>query len=396
MPRTADVVVIGDGVVGASIAYHLAAAGSRVALLARDGAFAHSATRHSAGQVRMHHSDPHDARLAALSLETFEQWPQLIGGDCGFRRTGFAFLVGDEHADRLARSVKELTELGVSTYGLTPGEFAEAQPALDLTGVAAVAYEPRSGYADPARTAAVLAGRARALGADVVSARAGARLCRSGDLITGAVAGDETVSAGQVVVAAGAGSSGVCADAGAGLGGDGGAGLPLHARQFGWAVADSAALPGAERLCMIIDDTAGTYFRPDGPGRVLFRIPLEPTAAPEGSTRIPADAEEIGVGRALAARRLHGITAAPLIDAARADEAYTDDGRALVGPVGRHPGLYLATGFNGGGFKTAPAVGRAVADELTTGAQRPELGAYRPDRFAAGPPSPTIQRYRHM
>ncbi|MCB5912215.1 NAD(P)/FAD-dependent oxidoreductase [Streptomyces pinistramenti] len=395
MPRTADVVVVGDGVVGASIAYHLAAAGSRVALLARDGAFAHSATRHSAGQVRMHHSDPHDARLAALSLATFEQWPQLIGGDCGFRRTGFAFLVGEEHAGALTQSVKELTELGVITSELSPGAFADEQPALDLTGVAAVAYEPRSGYADPGRTAAALADRARALGAVVVSGRAGARLCRSGDLITGAVAGDETFSAGQVVVAAGAGSAGVCADAGAGIGDDG-PGLPLRGRQFGWAVADSSAMPGADRLCMIIDDTAGTYFRPHGPGRVLFRIPLEPTAVPEGSTRVPVDAEEIGVGRALAARRLRGITAAPLVDAARADEAYTDDGRALIGPVGCHPGLYLATGFNGGGFKTAPAVGRAVAAELTTGAQRPELGAYRPDRFAAGRPSPTIQRYRHM
>ncbi|HCA84236.1 MAG TPA: hypothetical protein DEQ61_01215, partial [Streptomyces sp.] len=165
MAGTADVAVIGDGVAGASVAYHLAAAGADVALLSRGGGFECSATRHSAGQVRMHHSDPHDARLAALSMETFEHWAEIVGGDCGFRRTGFAFLVGEEEAATLSRTVAELAALGVETARLTPGELAARQPALALDGVRAVAYEPRSGYADPVRTAAALTDRACALGA---------------------------------------------------------------------------------------------------------------------------------------------------------------------------------------------------------------------------------------
>ncbi|MGP4002923.1 NAD(P)/FAD-dependent oxidoreductase [Streptomyces sp. 8N706] len=399
MARTADVAVIGDGVVGASIAYHLAAAGVSVALLSRAGAFERSATGNSAGQVRMHHSDPHDARLAALSMETFEHWPDLIGGDCGFRRTGFAFLVDEEHAGLLPGAVAELTGLGVETTVLTPDEFAPLHKALDLDGVGAVAYEPRSGYADPALTTASLVERARARGAVVVTGRADAELCGTDDRITGAVMDGETVLADHTVVAAGTGSAALCARAGVlpaagdGTGSPGAAGLPLRTQQVGWAVADSSTIPGADGLCMVIDDTAGTYFRPDGPGRLLFRVPLD---GRQGADHAPVRPEEIAAGRRLAAPRLQGIMTAPVTAAALACEAYTPDGRALIGPTARHPGLYLATGFNGGGFKTAPAVGRAVAAELASGAEQPELVPYRPGRFAAGEPRPISRRYRHM
>lgn len=402
MDGTADVAVVGDGVVGASIAYHLAAAGAQVALLTRGGGFERSATRHSAGQVRMHHSDPHDARLAALSMETFEHWPEIVGGDCGFRRTGFAFLVDDAHTGTLARTVAELVGLGVETSVLTPGELAGRYPALRLDGVHGVAYEPRSGYADSDRTVSALIDRARALGTVLHRGISGAELRIRGSRITGVALDGERISAGQVVIAAGAGSAELCAAAGIRLGPtDGGgppqpAGLPVHTRDVGWAVADTTRIPGAASLCMVIDDTVGTYFRPDGQGHVLFRLPLNGQELCADTPNIAPRSSVIDDGRALAAHRLPGITTAPVTRASWASEVYTPDGRALIGPVARHPGLYLATAFNGGGFKTAPAVGRAVAAELVEEAQRPELAVYRPDRFAARQLSPIIPRYRHM
>ncbi|MFD7919446.1 NAD(P)/FAD-dependent oxidoreductase [Streptomyces sp. NPDC059740] len=396
MPRTADVAVIGDGVVGASIAYHLAAAGARVALLGREGGLRDSATHRSAGQVRMHHSDPHDARLAALGLETFRNWPEIVGGDCGFRQTGFAFLVGEEHVGELSRTVAELKGLGVETTVLTPEELADEQPALDLDGVAAVAYEPYSGHADPVRTVRALTERARALGTEVLTGPGGARLLKNGERYTGAAVGGDVVSAGHVVIAAGAGSAPLCTEAGVALGGPGEDGTPpVHSQEVGWALARTSAIPGAASLCMVIDDLAGTYFRPDGPDRVLFRIPLG-SGPPSGNTEISPDSSEVAAGRALAAPRLRGLATAEVTTAARAAEAYTADGRALIGPSTRHPGLYFATGFNGGGFKAAPAVGLAVAAELLSEAVRPELEPYRPDRFTAGQPAPTVRRYRNM
>ncbi|MGP8303036.1 NAD(P)/FAD-dependent oxidoreductase [Streptomyces inhibens] len=399
MPRTADVAVIGDGVIGASIAYHLAAAGAEVALLARSGGFRPSATRQSAGQIRMHHSDPHDARLAALGLETFERWAEIIGGDCGFRRTGFAFLVDEEHSGVLARTVSELKGLGVETTVLAPDELADEQPALNLDGVAAVAYEPRSGYADPVRTAMALTERACDHGAEVLTGSGGAQLHRTGDRFTGVVLDGGVVNAEHIVVAAGVGSAALCAAASVGLGAADDTGAPgalVHSKEVGWAVAKTSTIPGAASLCMVIDDIAGTYFRPDGSGQVLFRVPLNGSEAPADDTRIPLRSAEVAAARALAAPRLRGLATAEVTTAARAAEAYTSDGRALIGPLARHPGLYLATGFNGGGFKAAPAVGRAVAAELLSGVVRPELDPYRPDRFTAGQPEPIIQRYRNM
>lgn len=375
MPRPVDVAVIGDGVVGASITYHLAAAGVDVALLRGGTGGEPTATRHSAGQVRMHHSDPHDAALAALSRPVFTHWAAWIGGDCGFRRTGFAFLVDAAHTAVLAGTVAELVNLGVTTDVRDPADLAGRQPALDLTGVAAVAYEPDSGYADPVRTTTALIERAGALGARVYIGRSGATLTSRLNRITGAQLDGTPITAHHVVLAAGVASAGIAASAGVEL--------PLVARRVGWAVADTSGVAGADRLPMVIDDIAGMYFRPAGPGRTLFRLPLDA-------------ADPVAEARARLAPRLPWLAGVPVPHTAAAAEAYTPDGRALIGRLAAHPGLYLATGGNGGGFKTAPAIGRLVASELASGAEPAELKPYRPDRFVAGPPAAAVQRYRHM
>jgi sarcosine oxidase, subunit beta len=380
MSRTADVAVIGDGVVGASIAYHLAAAGVNVALLRGNGAFERGATANSAGQIRLHHSDPHESGLAALSLETFARWPESVGGDCGFRRTGFAFLVDEAYTGALAETVATLTSLGADAEVRSPAEFATWQPAMSLAGVAAVGYEPDSGYADPVLTTTALIDRAATLGATVLGHRHGAQLVRTSDRISGAIVDGERVWAGQVVLAAGIASLGLSAAIGIAL--------PLSARQFGWALADTSAMPGADRLCMVIDDVAGMYFRPAGPDRLLFRIPLDAGGA-------AGDPDRLAEARARLAPRLPGLRTAPVLGTAEATEACTPDGRALIGPVTEHPGLYVATGFNGGGFKTAPAVGRFVAAALLSGTEPTELKPYRPDRFTDGSAAPATRRYRH-
>lgn len=416
---TADAAVIGDGVVGASVACHLAAAGASVVLLSRGDGYARSATSGSAGQIRMHHGDPDDARLAALSADTFAHWAEAVGGDCGFRRTGFAFLVDEEYAPVAARTVTALRALGVDTDLCAPAELAAHQPDLDLREVAAVAYEPGAGHADPDRTTRALLDRVRALGGRIHTGRSGsgAALRRDGDRVVGATLDGVAVSAGCVVVAAGAGSAAVCAAAGVGLEVDGrGRESGFTSNRYGWAVADTSALPGGGPACMVIDDLAGTYFRPDGPGRVLFRVPLPSTGGGTGGGEGtggqdyrgeseagqldgpggPLTPERLAEGRRLAARRLPGIAAAPVLRTGWAREACTADGRALIGPVPHHPGLYLATAFNGGGFKSAPAVGAAVAAELVSGGERPELAPYRPARFATGHPGTPTRRYRHM
>src|SRR5690242_13153024 len=113
MAETAAVVVIGAGVMGASVAFHLERLGvRRVTVLERRWVAAGN-TRKSGALVRMHYTDPHQARLALASLPYFHHWAELVGGDCGFKKTGYMMVVSPENAQRLRENVAMLQSVGV-------------------------------------------------------------------------------------------------------------------------------------------------------------------------------------------------------------------------------------------------------------------------------------------
>src|SRR5215213_4617215 len=115
MVRTYDAIVIGAGVIGASIAFQLTRAGAgRVAIVERRTVCSGN-TRKSGAIVRMHYTNDAEARLALFSLPYFQRWAEIVGGDCGFRQTGFALLVGPENVERLERNVERLRALGAET-----------------------------------------------------------------------------------------------------------------------------------------------------------------------------------------------------------------------------------------------------------------------------------------
>src|SRR5574342_1280196 len=105
MAETADVVVVGGGVNGASIAYALASRGVERVVLLEKGAMASGASGRSSALVRMHYTNEWDARLAWASFPIFARWPEIMGGEPVFTRTGFVNLVGPEHADCLRKNV---------------------------------------------------------------------------------------------------------------------------------------------------------------------------------------------------------------------------------------------------------------------------------------------------
>src|SRR5262245_57072781 len=164
---TADAVVIGAGIVGASIAFNLARLGvSRVVVFEREGVAA-QASRLSAGLVRTHYGNAPEARLALAGLRWFEHWGDLVGGDPGFHRTGLANLVAREDHAKLRRNVAMLQEVGVETQLVGPEELVELEPGMLVAEDELAAYEPRSGYADPAATTRAMADAARRVGADI-------------------------------------------------------------------------------------------------------------------------------------------------------------------------------------------------------------------------------------
>jgi sarcosine oxidase subunit beta len=383
--RSYDAVVIGAGIVGSSVALGLARTGlSRVLVCEQGQPPGLGATAYSGAILREHHTCGCDTALAVRGVRFFREWGQEVGGDCGYRQTGFAVLVGPEFLDHLTKNVAAVNDAGGTSVILSAGELAALHPGLLVPPDVLVGYEPYGGYVDPSLATTSLLRAASRHGATVFE---GVRV--TGVLIVGehVVGVDTSVGAisSEVVVLCGGAWTKLLLD---GLSID----LPLQPRRIGIARALTGLAPRALPAC--IDDTLGTYFRPVDDGSVFFGVRLDPwsdcPAAPA-----PVDPIEAGV----AARRL--AVRIPALDAASLDgnrvgvDAYTPDNRPAIGWMAR-AGLYVCTGFSGGGIKVAPAVGDLVAQEIVHGCRRDLLEAYRPGRFSTCDLIESEFPYAHM
>ena len=167
MADVADVVVIGGGVNGASIAWQLAKRrAGRVVLLEKNGVGS-GATSWSSAIVRLHYTLEPLAQMARYGRDLFSTWADAVGGDCGFHRTGFLVLLAEEEVEG-GRAVVELQQrIGISARFIDAQEIAEIEPRLQRAGIVAGTYEPESGYADGLSTAAAFADAARREGAEI-------------------------------------------------------------------------------------------------------------------------------------------------------------------------------------------------------------------------------------
>src|SRR5262245_65900925 len=167
MAETADVVVVGGGVNGVSIAYALAARGVPRVVLCEKAALASGASGFSSALVRMHYTNQWDARLAFASFPVFRNWTEIMGGPSVFTHTGFVNVVAPQFADALRRNVEMLRAIGIDTVALSPAELRDLQPFANVDDLGAAAFEPASGYADPAATVEGLRRREQDLGGRV-------------------------------------------------------------------------------------------------------------------------------------------------------------------------------------------------------------------------------------
>jgi len=377
MTETADVIVVGAGVQGASLAFHLANRGARVLVLERESVAA-GATGRSSGFVRMHYDLESDARLAWASFPYFEGWADLVGaGDCGFTRTGFMHVFPDELADAVRANVAMLQGIGVDTRVVEPAEIASLVPGAVTDGLAAGAYEPRSGYADPFGTAAGFLEAARARGARFVHGCRATSVVVDGDAVVGVDTDQGRFSAPTVVDVAGAWA--------ASLAGTVGLEVPVEAWRhdtayFGLPPGRTADFP------IVIDEVNQVYFRPEGHDMMLVGLeagnevggsPDRPLISPR-----PASVEDM-VKRVCA--RIPWMAEGTFRTAHGGQDGITTaDQRPILGRAGPD-GFVLACGFSGTGFKTAPTVGLCLAELILDGrATTVDIAPYGLDRFAQG------------
>jgi sarcosine oxidase, subunit beta len=375
MSQTADVVVIGGGVNGVSIAYALAARGVKTVLVEK-GALASGASGRSSALVRMHYTNEWDARLAWASFPVFRNWMELMGGPTVFTHTGFVNVVAPQFADHLRLNVEMLRGIGVNTTAITGAELRDLQPFANVDDIGAAAYEPDSGYANPAETVEGFRRRATELGARVLQWTAVTRVIRQESRVTGVDTSGGRIDAGSVIVAAGAWSRRLCAEIG----------LELHARPK---AIDTVAVTRPPELAkghmVFIDNVQGNYFRPESGGLTLVGVPCQEWDIDPDTLQTGLPPEAADVGAQLLTHRIPAMERATLSRGYRAFDGYSADRHAILGRVDGIDGLYLATAFSGSGFKIAPAVGTCMAELVTEGrAKTVDIEPFSIRRFAEG------------
>lgn len=375
--ETADVVVIGAGAMGCSIAFHLAKGGAGTVTVLDKGGVCSGMTYRSGALVRLHYTNEHEARIALCAYRYFHEWESLVGGDCGFVQTGFLMVVGPDDVERLHKNVAALRSLGVETEVIAPDEIREAQPFARVDDIGAAAYEPYSGYADPHKTTFAFADAAKRHGAVFQTGRAVTGLRVEQGRVVGVDTTAGPIDAGAVVVAAGPWAKKLLATAGVDF--------PIRPT-----LAEIAYLrrpqPTIEGHFVYIDRVAGTYFRPQSP-RMTF------VGAGEGNAR-EADPDNLLDGAPprladLARKKVsHRIPAYADAEAPHGHQGAYDmspDGKAILDRAPGVEGLYIAGGFSGTGFKKSPAIGLLMSELILNGrATSVDITPFRLSRYAEG------------
>ncbi len=376
-PRAADVVVIGAGVMGASIAWQLSRRKAGRVLVLDKGDVASGGSGRSSALVRMHYSHAPEVALAKLSYEMFVAWPEMLGLPGHFKKTGFIRLVPEPEIERLRKNVEMHRGFGIDARVLSRQELQEVAPAWDFSDVSAGAYEPDSGYGDGAGVAGDFLLRAREAGVEYRSGTKAESLKVEAGRVCGVVVPDGVGEAAQVVVATGP----WCRALVAAVGFD----PPVESEFHEVALLKNP--PGLESIGPAgIDSPTETYFRSEAGGLTLIgdfygKRGIDPDA-------IGIGASQEGMLRLVerSSRRIPALAEAGLFRGVAGCYDMSPDARPLMGPVPGVEGLHLVAGFSGTGFKISPAVGVVIAELLTGARTSVDITSFRPSRFLEGQP----------
>src|SRR5262245_10673981 len=211
MSQSADLVVVGAGIAGASTAYFAARAGLEVVVIER-GLPAGGASGRTAGYIRCHYANPPEAYFAVESWRMHQRWSAEVGGENGYRRNGFLFIVPPMLVPTLEKNVALMQAMGVPTEILDAAGVQRILPFVETDGIGAAAWEPDSGHADPSDCVGSLLAGVRARGGRVLTDAGPAHVTTEHGRIAGIHLGADRIAARAVVLAAGAGTRELAAE----------------------------------------------------------------------------------------------------------------------------------------------------------------------------------------
>ena len=379
--KTADVVVIGGGVNGASIAMHLAKLGAGRVVLVEKGGLATGATGRSGAMVREHYLHPTLVRMAMEASEIFHNFDDAVGGDARFQQTGRLLMFPESERGAVEANVAMNRELGVNIRTITPDEIGELIPQASLDDISIGVYEPDSGYADPVATTYAFAAQAEALGAQILTHAEVTGIRVSAGRVAAVETREGDIETHVAVNVAGAWSNL--------LGGPIGEVMPITPTRV--QMTHLRRPPALESLTMnVIDYTTGAYFRVDaGHGTLVGGEAYDDLSEAVNPNSYGLNADHSTIERYWRRANLRFPDFANAISRGGYGALYdmTPDGNPILDRSAVVDGLYWAVGFSGHGFKLSPVVGRMVAEFVTQGdtVDHP-IREFRASRYAEGRP----------
>ncbi len=366
LPSRAEVVIIGGGIIGCSVAYHLAKRGCTDVVLLERRQLTCGTTWHAAGLVGQLRTSHNMTQLAQYTTELYGRLEAETGQATGFKRTGSLALATDpERFEELRRNASMARCFGLEVDVISGSEAGERWPLMDTSDVLGAVYLPGDGQTNPIDTTQALAKGARSQGIRIFENTTVTDVLVEGGSACGVQVGEHRIRARHVVNCGGMWARGI--------GGWSNVTIPLHAAEHFYIVTEP--IPGlTPHLPVLRDGAACSYFKEDA-GKLLVGW-FEPVAKPWGMQGIPEqfcfdqlpdDFGHIEPQLEAAIRRVPALGKAGIQLFFNGPESFTPDDRYLLGETPEIRGLYVAAGFNSIGIQSAGGAGKVLADWIVDG-----------------------------
>jgi len=371
MTETADVVVIGAGIVGCSIAYHLALQGAGTVVVVEKDLICSGSTGKSAGGIRQQFATELNIQLSLESLRMFHRMREELGADPEFREVGYLFMATTPaEMDLFQRQAEFQQRHRIPVQIVSTDDIRRLVPSVRLDDIIAGAYCPTDGYAAPYEVTMGYATAARRLGVKIHEQRAVTRVLCRGDRVTGVETSQGPIHAPVVVNAAGAEGGLVGAMAG----------VLVPVMPYRRQIFVTGPLPEfSQEPPLTIDYHRSWYFRGEM-GGCLFSGPKDE----ESTFNTNVDWEHLAESVAKAVGRVPILEKAEIKRGWAGSYDISPDNNAILGAVPEVPGFFVATGHSGHGFMHGPATGKLMAELILTGKTSIDISPYSLDRFRMG------------
>jgi sarcosine oxidase subunit beta len=372
LPEHASVVVIGGGVIGTSIAFHLAESGVTDVVLVERDELACGSTSKAAGGVRASFSNAANIAIGLRGLDVYSRFAQDYGQEIDFTRDGYLYLLSDQiNVNVFTESVALQNSHGVPSRMITPEEAKKRSPLIGTEGMLAACWSPDDGKATPESVVMGYAAAARRHGARIIRHCAVTDIESSGGAITAVVSEHGRIATNTVVCAAGAWSRSI----GEMVGVD----IPVTPVRRQIAFTEPITDLPESSPSLTIDFPSNFYFHPEGKGLLLgWSDPNEPAGF---NLRFELDDWLLGLGE-IAATRAPAVLDYGISSGWAGLYEITPDRNQIIDRSTKVEGLLIATGYSGHGFLMGPATGEIVRDLYHGKQPGYDISSFALDRFA--------------